>query len=144
MIQFKPLTTQAEWDWIYNRCHQIRCEDSQGLVGYDKYGEIRCAAVFDSFTVDACSCHFAIGNPMCIRRGFIHEICRHLFIQCGRKRIFGLVPDNNERAYNIDTKIGFTEVARIPNAIMDGVGYRVLCMDKKDCKYLPEEVRSAA
>lgn len=144
MIYFKPLTTQEEWDWTYNLCHQIRCEDSQGIVGYNEKGDIRCAAVFDSFTVDACSVHFAIAAPIVIKYGFLNEIARHLFITCGRKKIFGLVPSTNEKALRLDKHIGFTEVARIPDAIMDGVDYIVIRLDKKDCKWIPQEHREAA
>ena len=144
MITFKPLSNQKEWDWLYSLCHMIRCEDSQGIVGYDDKGNIKCGAVFDSFTVDACSVHFAIANPFVIRHGFLHEIARHLFITCGRERIFGLVPSTNERALRLDKHIGFTEVTRIPDAIADGVDYIVIRLDKKDCRWIPEEFREEA
>jgi hypothetical protein len=80
MIKFRPLTEQVEWTWMYERAHQIACEDSQGIVAYDDKDEIQAVAVFDSFTVDACSVHFAIDNPMVIRSGFLNEIARHAFI----------------------------------------------------------------
>jgi hypothetical protein len=144
MIKFRPLTEQVEWTWMYERAHQIACEDSQGIVAYDDKDEIQAVAVFDSFTVDACSVHFAIDNPMVIRSGFLNEIARHAFITCNRKRIFGLVPSNNERALKLDLHIGFTEVARIPDAIADGIDYIVIRLDKRDCRWLPQEIRQEA
>lgn len=136
MIAFKALTTQAEWDWIWSRAYPLACKDSQGLVAYNEAGDILAAAVFDSFTPDACQVHIAIDNPMVIRRGFLNEIARHLFVTCGRKRLFGLVPSDNEKAYRLDTHIGLTEVARIPNGYSEGVDYIVLCMEKADCRWL--------
>jgi len=141
MIYFKALNTQAEWDWMYALCYMIRCEDSQGVVGYDEKGDLQCGAVFDSFTVDSCSVHLAIPNPMSIRHGFLDELARHLFITCKRKFIFGLVPSNNARALKFNTHIGWREVARIPDAIRSGVDYVVMRMDKEECRWLPKEVR---
>ena len=143
MIQFKPLTTQEEWQWFKQRTPVIACEDSQGIVAFDERG-IQAVCVADSFSVDACNVHFAIDSPMVIRRGFLHEIARHLFCVCNRNRIFGLVPDNNEKAIKLDKHIGFTEVARVPRALSKNIGYVVMVLEKEDCRWLPEELREAA
>jgi RimJ/RimL family protein N-acetyltransferase len=114
-------------------------------VAYDEDGVIQAIAVFDSFTVDACSVHFAIDNPFVIRHGFLHEIARHLFIDCGRERIFGLVPSDNEKALKLDQHIGMEPVARIPDAMKRGVDYVVMRMNKEDCRWLPKvELKEAA
>lgn len=144
MIYFKPLTEVEEWDWIWSRAYPIACSDTQGLVAYDEDGNILAGAVFDSFTADGCSVHFAIDNPLVIRRGFLHEIARHLFIACGRNRIFGLVPANNHKALKFDTHLGMKEVARIPHGYQEDIDYIVLCMEKRECRWLPEELREAA
>jgi len=145
MIKLKPLTEQAEWEWVNSRAHPIQCADSQGIVAYDKRG-IQAICVADSFTVDACSVHLAIDSPFVIRHGFFHEVARHLFIACGRKRIFGLVPSSNEKALRLDVHLGFEEVARIPDAYAEGIDYVVLRMDKETCRWLkkPEEQRQEA
>ena len=143
MIYFKSLNTEAEWKWVNERAHPIACHDTQGIVAYDKRG-VQAICVADSFTVDACSVHFAIDSPFVIRAGFFSEICHHLFVVCGRKRIFGLVPSNNEKALKLDLHIGFREVTRIPDAYSEGVAYVVLRMDKDGCPWLNEEQREAA
>lgn len=144
MIYFKPLTTKPEWDWMFALCNMIRCEDSQGVVGYDEKGNLQCGAVFDSFTNDACSVHLAILNPMVIRHGFLDELARHLFVTCKRQRIFGLVPSNNAKALKLNKHLGWREVARIPDAIRLGVDYVVMRMDKEECKWLPKEFKEEA
>ena len=144
-IKFRALLSKEEWAWGKQRARPIRCEDSQGLVAYDENGVIQAIAVFDSFTVDACSVHFAIDNPFVIRHGFLHEIARHLFINCGRERIFGLVPSDNQKALKLDQHIGMVPVARIPDAMKRGVDYVVLCMKKEDCRWLlPEHLKEVA
>ena len=144
MITFKPITDREEWDWIYYRAFPIACADTQGLVAYDERGIIQAAAVFDSFTVDACSVHLAIDNPFVMRHGFLHEIGRHLFVECGRRRIFGLVPSDNEKALKLDKHIGLKEVARIPHGYKQDVDYIILCMEKSECRWIPAELREAA
>lgn len=109
-----------------------------------KGDDIAAMAVFDSFTVDACSVHLAVDNPMVLRHGLFEAIAFHLFEICGRTRIFGLVPDNNAKALKLDEHIGFKEVARIPHAVSEDVGYVVLELHKRDCRFLPEELREAA
>ena len=134
-MRFVPLTTQEQWSWIHQRAYPVRCEDTGGIVAYDK-GEIQAICVFDSFTIDACSVHFAIDNPFVIRRGFLHEVARHLFINCDRKRLFGLVPSDNEKAYRFDLHIGFEEVARVPDGYAEGIDYLVLRMDREGSRWL--------
>jgi len=142
-MMFRPLQNQEEWNWVRTRAHCIFCEDSQGIIAYDERG-IQAVAVFDSFTVDACNVHFAIDSPFVIRSGFLNEIARHLFVECGRKRIFGLVPSTNEKALKLDKHIGMKEVAVVPDALAEGVDYIVLCMKKSECKWLPAELRQEA
>ena len=142
MMFFQPMQHDHEWLWIRKRAMPLRCQDTQGIVAYDGNGKIAAVVVFDSFTVDGCSVHFAIDNPMAIRRGLINEACHYAFVQRNCTKMFGLVPDNKEKVFNLDRKIGFYEVTRIPDALQDGYGYIVMRMDRKDCKWLPEELRN--
>lgn len=142
-MKFKPLSTAEEWRWFTARTNTIACADSQGII-VERNGVIQAAAVFDSFTRTACNVHFAIDNPMVIRHGFIHEITRHAFLACGRSRIFGLVCSTNSKSLRLVRHIGMTEVARVPNAIDEGIDYIVheLTM-KHDCRFLPVVERAA-
>ena len=142
MIEFKPLATEEEWAWVRERAHPIACEDSGGVVAYDDRG-IQAICVWDSFTVDACSVHFAIDNPFVIRAGFFDEVARHLFVTCGRNRIFGLVPADNERAIKLDLHMGFEEVARVPDGYAKDIDYIVMRMDRETSRWLTELQRVA-
>ena len=142
-MRFVPMLTTDEWDWMKGKTHLIACSDSEGLVAYDDKDTIVACCVADSFTVDACSVHIAIDNPTVIRDGFLNEIARHLFLYKDRKRIFGLIPSNNDKALKFDLHIGFEEVARVPNAIQEGIDYIVVCMERDTCRWL-EEVREVA
>jgi hypothetical protein len=138
-VIFKPLTEQAEWIWFKERTHVLQCEDSQGIVARGEDGSIKAVCVADSFSPDSCNVHMAIGTPLVIKHGFLHEIGRHLFETCGRSHIFGMVPANNDKAYKFDLHIGFTEVCRIPDGVGTGTDYIILRMDKADCPWIKHE-----
>jgi RimJ/RimL family protein N-acetyltransferase len=141
MMKFKPLTELYEWAWFQKLARPVRCEDSQGIVAYNDAGKIVAMAVFDGFTVDSCTAHVGITNPLVIRAGFLNEVFDHLFNTCDLKRVFGLVPSNNTKALKFDLKIGFTEVARIPDGFETGVDYAVVRLDKEDCRWIEHPVQ---
>ena len=141
---FKPLDTMEEWLWFKDKTHVLRCEDSQGIMAYNEQGIIQAAAIFDSFSPDGCSVHWAIENPMVLRHKFLQAIAYHLFVTCKRERIFGLVPSNNTKALKFDHNVGMREVARIPHAMGEGIDYIIMTMTKAECRWLPEELREAA
>lgn len=133
-MEFKMISSDEEWRWFQSVTHVIRCEDTQGIIAYDERG-IQAMCVADSFSVDSCNVHFAVPNPLAIRSGIFTVFADWVFDALGKKRMFGLVPDNNEKALKLDKHIGFHEVARVPDAIADGVGYIVMRLDKEDCRW---------
>lgn len=144
MIFFQPLARLEEWEWVQRRARPIQCSDTQGIVAYNERNQIQAVCVFDSWTDDACNVHFAIDNPFVIKHGFFEQIATHVYHTCGRARMFGMVPADNERALKLDKHIGFSEVARIPHGYATGVDYIILGLEKADCRWLPEEYQEAA
>ena len=142
MIAFKPLTEQSEWDWVLARANPMQVKDTQGIVAYENTtGEIAGIVIMDSWTPSGCQTHFAIDNPICIRRGLFREVAIHIHITCNRRYIFGLIPANNDKAHKFDLKMGFEEVARIPEGYDIGVDYIVVRLAKETNRWLPEEMR---
>ncbi len=142
MITFKPLTTEAEWQWILERAHPMQVKDTQGIVAYDDAtGKIAAIVVMDSWTPSGCQTHFAIDNPMAIKRGLFREVAIHIHITCNRRYIFGLIPANNDAAHKFDLKMGFEEVARIPEGYDIGVDYIVVRLAKEDNRWLPDQFK---
>jgi len=137
MIKFKPLTEQKEWDWIVKRAKPTQVQDSQGLVAYkDNSGDILGVVIMDNWTKSSCQVHIAIDNPFCIKAGLLVEAAYHIHVVCNRKYVFGLVPANNKKAYAFNLKIGFKEVARIPDAYAEGVDYIIVRMSKNNNPWL--------
>ena len=136
MIFYRAMTDN-DWEWLRSRALTIRCEDTQGIVAYEaKTGKILAMCAIDSFTQNSCSTHMAIDDPTVLRHGFLQELARHIFITCGRSNVIGLVPSTNKRAIRFNKHIGFREIARIPDAIADGIDYVVMQMTRDECKWL--------
>jgi len=101
-------------------------------------------AVLDSFTVIGCNAHFAIDEPIVLRHGFFEAVAELCFITNGKKKMFGLVPSNNERAVKLDKHIGFEIVTEIPETIEDGVGTIVMVLTREAAKrWLPNHQEAA-
>lgn len=143
MIRFRPMV-EEDWQWFKERTSVIRMEDTMGMVAYeDTRLGILAVCVADSFGPDNCNVHLAIDNPLVIRRGFLNEIANWLFVQNKRARLFGLVPSNNSKAERFNKHIGWEEIARVPNAVAEGVDYIVVEMHRDTCRWL-KNVRRAA
>jgi hypothetical protein len=99
-------------------------------------GEIKAAAVFDSFTASSCNIHLAIESPIVLRYGFLEAVAHEVFINRNRKRIFGLTPSDNMAARKFNEHIGMKHVAEIPDAFDDGVGYIITRMDRQSSPWL--------
>ena len=142
-MDFRMIESDEDWAWFQSRTHVLRCEDTQGIVAYDERG-IHGMCVADTFSVSSCNVHFAVDNPMSLRHGLLTVFADWVFDYCDKKRMFGLVPDNNDRALQLDKHIGFHEVARVPDAVDDGIGYIVMRLDKEDCRWRSEKINEKA
>lgn len=137
-MNFGQMTTGQEWEWFQSRTKTILCADMKGMVAYNEDRTLVAACVADSFGPDNCNVHMAIDNPMVLRNGFLSLIADWLFIQNNRKRIFGLVPSNNDKALKLNQHIGWREVNRIEDGVAEGIDYIIMRMDRDECTWLKE------
>jgi len=143
VITFTPMTQVEEWNWVTERARCMRMSDTGGIVAYDGDGQIQAICVFDSFTVDNCTVHLAIDNPLVLRHGFLNEVARHLFHVCDRKRLFGMARSDNAKANKFNEKIGWKVVATIPDGFADGIDFIVYRMDRDECRWLNKQKEAA-
>lgn len=57
------------------------------------------------------------------------------FVQLGCKKLFGQVPETNQKALDFDLRLGFRMVTFIEDVFPDG-GLYVISMDRDDCRWL--------
>jgi hypothetical protein len=77
--------------------------------------------LFDSWTHTSVVCHFAIPNPMAIRRGLFDVGYDYVFNTAGRRIMLGITPTDRPKALKLLRHMGWEELHRIKDGFADGV-----------------------
>lgn len=86
----------------------------------DEQGNIRAAVVFDTFSkCDVCMHVASDGTRAWLNREYIVRCFSYPFLQCGMRRVTGLVPAKNEQALKFDLHLGFEIEGRMKDAMPD-------------------------
>lgn len=91
--------------------------------------------IYQNYTGTSINCHMAGFEPNWINKDLLWICFDYPFNQLGCKYMFGQVPSCNSKALDFDTKLGFTELTRIPGVFPNGE-LVVLRMAREDCRYL--------
>ena len=142
-IEFRQFT-RDNWEWINQQVGIKWCEDTDGIMAYDLDTETYVGAcIMDNWTENSVQCHFMLTSPLVLRHGFLELCFDFMFNMQGVCRIYGLVPANNEKAVKFNTRIGFTEKARMEEAFTKGVDYLLMELKKENCLHLPKHLKAA-
>lgn len=111
-------------------------ETTRGIVAYDA-DTTETAALFmiDGWTQTAAQVHQVIIKSMVIRHGWFEEVANYMFTTAGRKQVYATVPDTHRKALSLNEKLGFEQIARLPNGWDEGVDYLVLELKRENCPY---------
>ena len=93
-------------------------------------------AVYQGFTGESCLMHLAAFHPQWMTRDLAWVGHHYPFVQLGVKRIFGQVPEDNEKARRLNEHGGFKTIARIPGVYKGGVACLVMVLEKEDSRFL--------
>lgn len=143
-------------DWAAGRIGIQFRDDARaiGLVRADDVAEpdenrdsqgrrILASVVFDTFSRFDCCMHVASdGSRRWLNREYIIRCFAYPFIQCGLKRVTGLVPADNTDALRFDMHLGF-KVEGVCREGAENGDLVVLGMTRADCPHLPPEARYA-
>jgi hypothetical protein len=93
------------------------------------------AVGYNNFVGRTCCMHVVIQKPEMMSPRVVREAFAFPFQVCGLEAVLGLVDSANADALDFDTRLGFTEVARIPHGGMlaDLV---ILRMTRGECRWL--------
>ena len=106
--------------------------------------EIIAVVGYEGFTGTACRMHMA-GEGHWISREFIRLAFAYPFRTLDLQMVFGVVPSGNERALDIDLRLGFKQILYVPGAHPDG-GLHFLQFTRENwlrSKYGKESTRTA-
>jgi hypothetical protein len=100
-----------------------------------EYDEIAVAVGYNSFIGRTCCMHTVVQRPDLLNRRMVIAAFSYPFNVCGCEAVLALVDSTNEAALSFDTRLGFKEIARVPNGGGDA-DLIVLQMLRADCRWL--------
>ena len=112
------------------------------VISHVRNGKLTGGVLYTRFTACSCFGHLAAFTRPWGNRDFLWVCFDYPFNQVGLQRIFGTVPEYNERALALNRHLGFREVARIPGVHRDGEAEIVLALERSDCRWLRIKPRS--
>jgi hypothetical protein len=121
------------YDWIHQRVGIAHSTDFCALgrvVGKDLIGVVG----YNGHNGKSCRMHMA-GEGQWITRDFLAVAFYLPFVQWGYEVVFAEVPSGNERALDIDIRLGFQKLDTIPGAHPDGA-LHFLMMRKENCRWI--------
>lgn len=80
--------------------------------------------------------HFAGARPGWITRPMLRVLANYIFVQLDCSCVFGQVNSKDTQTRSIDERLGFREVATLPNYFPDS-DLIVYQMKRSDCRWLP-------
>lgn len=107
---------------------EYRCETAQ-------MDSVAVAVGYNAFIGRTCCMHTVIQRPELVSPRIVRQAFEFPFVVCNCEAVLALVDSTNEAALSFDTKLGFEEIARIPNGGPDG-DLIVLRMLRADCRWL--------
>lgn len=129
--------------WAAERIGVRQFRADARAIGLRISDRLRAVVVYDTFS--ECDCHMHIasdGEPNWLTREFLVHAFSYPFIQCGMRRVTGLVDAKNKPALRLDLHLGFVVEGFHPKAMPQGDVY-TLGMLRETCRFIPRELRHA-
>lgn len=127
--------------WASERVGGIQFRPDAVAIGSERDGELVAVVVYDSFSEADCNMHIASdGTGMWMTKELLVSAFAYPFVQCGLRRVTGLVPAKNHTALKFDLHIGFEIEGHCRNALPDD-DIIILGMTKGMCRFISPEHR---
>ncbi len=131
------------WQFFHDRLGLHHSEDWRGVLHVpDEYlanrmnmDDVAVAVGYNAFIGRTCAMHSVIQRPELVTRGMVRETFEYPFIVCDCNAVLALVDSKNEAALNFDTKLGFKQIAVVPDGGTEG-DLIVLQMLRSECRWL--------
>lgn len=128
--------------WATRRIGLVRFRADAKTIGLEKNGELAAVVVFDTFSSTDCSMHIASdGSRRWMNRELLVAAFAYPFVQCGLRRVTGLVAANNAEALAFDEHLGFEREGLFREACPDGTDLVALGMLRRNCRFIPRQAR---
>lgn len=105
--------------WIMRRSYGVYNDKTDQCIAVIRDGTIAGGVVYNAFIKTAMFIHMAGVEDNWATREFLWVVYDYPFNALGVTWLYGLVDPLNERALDIDKRMGFREVTRLPGALGD-------------------------
>jgi hypothetical protein len=100
--------------------------------------EILAGVVINNYNGANATCHIAIAKHTKLLVPMFRAVCEYAFIQCGLKRLTGMVPSNEPKILAFDKHLGFEEEFVMKDGA-PGADMHILVMRPDNCRWLRKE-----
>jgi len=107
-------------------------------MGATKNGELVAGIVMNNYNGANATCHIAISKPTKLLKPLFTTFCNYAFVQCGMKRLTGMVPTNEPKIIKFDKHLGFEEDCILKDGA-DGADMMLLVLWPDKCRWLNKE-----
>ncbi|MEN6549741.1 MAG: N-acetyltransferase, partial [Armatimonadia bacterium] len=104
--------------------------------GVEMGGEVVAGVVFNNYNAVNATAHIAIAKPCKATHQLIRHAFHYAFVECGLKRLTGMVPVSEPKTVAFDQHLGFEPEFIMKSAAFDGGDLQVLVMWPDNCRWL--------
>lgn len=140
---FQATDARLVHQFFHDRLGLHWSEDFRGVVHVpDEYANrqasmdhVAVAVAYNAFVGRTCCMHTVIQRPDLVSPRIVREAFEFPFVVANCEAVLGLVDSKNEAALSFDKKLGFKEIAVIPNGGPEA-DLVVLRMLRSECRWL--------
>lgn len=122
-------------EWI-SSCVDVRYQPSNVCFGVEENGELIGAAMLNEYNGSNICIHQRISRPRGMTRGLLKSAFSFAFDHLRVARVTGVVKISNQKAIDINLRMGFEVEGVLKRYLPDGDGYVHMVMWKENCKFI--------
>lgn len=134
MIGISVLNQDYQKEWASNLLNLPLPNDAVCL-GQVIDGELRACVVYCNFQGKSCQTHICSTGKHWMSKEYLWAMFDYPFEKLGLKVILAVIAGSNEKSLKLSRKLGFKDVAKIPDAHDDG-DLVILTMRPDECRWL--------
>jgi RimJ/RimL family protein N-acetyltransferase len=134
LIGLSTLNQEYQKEWASKQLN-LPLPDDTVCLGQVIDGELRAVVVYCNFQGKSCQIHICSVGDHWMSKELVNAIFDYPFEKMGLKVILGIISGNNEKSLKLSRKLGFKDVAKIPDAHNDG-DLVILTMRPEYCRWL--------
>ena len=113
-------------------------ENAKVIASVTQDCQIMGVTAFSRFSEYNCELSVASSTPRFMTKEYLRAVFHYPFITCGKRRITAIIEDDNQRAQEIDKRLGFVYEATLKNwyGEKDGIVMRML---NDECTWIKDK-----